>query len=257
MNTNVIKNKSYYYKDTFDSYWSANSVVAYALDLKIDEWVQNVLQFPSDRIIYASNDFTFRERTRNKKDNPISVGSLDLPYLSYYRTGYSECDREWWNNYANLFGVLDIANERYESKVGKIRLTPVKVEYEATAFFSQEKDCEYALTEILHDASNETILFPELYVDENYTLKNIAIFNNDIEFNPEFNENDWLEQNKIFTISMNWSFDTFLIIGCDNNVSIAEEVIMEFISAKKLSKPNISESEAKEVFIEYFNPPKN
>lgn len=254
MNTNVIPNKSFYYKDNFNTNWTADQVVAYSLDIAIDKWVQDTFEFPSDRIIYASNDFTFRERTRNKKESAISVGSLDLPYLSYYRTGYSECDRPWWNNWANLFGVLDVANESYETKIGsKLRLYPVKIEYEATAFFNQSKDCEYALARILYDASNETILFPELVTSNGDTLKNVAIMENDIEFNPEFNERDWLEQNKIFTISMNWYFNTFMIIGADSDIAIAESVILDFLSAKKLVKPDVRKSEAIEALTIYFN----
>lgn len=254
MNTNVIQNKSFYYKDDFENNWSADSIASYALDISIDSWLQSVLKFPSDRIIYASNDYTFRERTRNRKDgNPITVGSLDLPYVSYYRTGYSECERAWWNKYANRCGVLDVANENYEQTTGKMKLAPVRAEYEATIFFSQQKDCEYALTRLLYENSDETILYPELVVNNETTVKNIAIMENDIEFNPEFNENDWLEQNKIFTISMNWAFDTFLIIGRDLNVSIAEEVILDFLSAKKLSKPDITKSEAIEQLTIYFD----
>lgn len=253
MNTNTIANKSFYYKDDFDSDWSAEQVVAYSLDLAIDEWVKETFEFPSDRIIYASNDFTFRERTRNRKDSPITVGSLNLPYLSYYRTGYSECERAWWNNYANLFGVFDVANENYERQIGsKLNLHPIRIEYEAVAFFSQSKDCEYALSKVEYADSNETILFPMLKTSSGNDLKNIAIMSMDVEFNPEYNENDWLEQNKIFTISMNWYFDTFMLIGKDSNFSIAKEVILDFITAKKLSKPNITESEAMEMFTYYF-----
>ena len=253
MNTNIIPNKSFYYKDEFNNKWSANEIVSYALDIQLDKWIGDTLLFPPDRIIYASNDYTFRERTRQKKASTIDIGTLDLPYVSYYRTGYSECERPWWNNWANLFGVYDVANENYETKIGKLRLAPVRIEYESTAFFNQSKDCEYALVKLLHDTSNETILFPELVVSDTYSLKNPAIMETEIEFNPEFNERDWLEQNKIFTISMNWYVDTFLIIGDDIDIAIAEEVILDFVSAKKLVKPDVRKSEAIEAFTVYFN----
>ena len=255
MNQNIIPNKSFYYKDDFDTNWSAEQVVAYSLDLSIDQWVSDTFLFPSDRIIYASNDYTFRERTRNKKASAISVGTLDLPYLSYYRTGYSECERAWWNNYANKIGVLDINNEGYEAQIGsKLKLHPIRIEYEAVAFFDQSKDCEYALSRVEYSDSNETLLFPTMQTSSGNSLKSIAVMTMDVEYNPEFNENDWLEQNKIFTISMNWYFDTFMIVGKDSeNIQIAEEVIMDFLSAKKLSKPDMTKSEAIEAFTVYFN----
>ena len=38
-----------------------------------------------------------------------------------------------------------------------MRIYPITISYEGTAFFAQNKDCEYAMNKLLFDNSNETI----------------------------------------------------------------------------------------------------
>lgn len=247
-NSIVIPSKSFYYKDQFTNNWSSQPC-AYALDLSLEDFFSKQLIFSLDRIIYSSNDFTFRERTK-KND-----GQLNLPYMNYYRIGYSEPDRDWWNNYANAFGLMDIGNKGYYKELGsKIRLVPIKIEYESTVFFSQQKDCEYAYSRLLLEGSNETILNPILNTsDENVSLKNIGILNMDLEFNPTYNESDWLVNNKIWTISIDFNVDTFLIYASEEDLFITNNIILNFLLAKNLIKPNIMDSNPKILLEEYFS----
>lgn len=226
-----LSNKSFYYENEFN-FWT-NQISTYALDIAIENYFGELLNFTKDRIIYASNDFCFRERGR-KND-----GNLQLPFMNYYRTGYSESDREWFNNYANLIGIMDVANEGYVSTLGtQLKLVPIKAEYEGSIFFSQHQDVEYAWSRLVLEQSNETRLYPNLIANTGNILKNIGIVNFDIEFNPDYNESEWLEQNKIWSISCNFDIDTFFIYGNDN-FHIAQEVICEFLTAKNIFKEGI------------------
>lgn len=248
-NTNInndikIPNKSYFYGDKF-SFW-ANEIESYALDIAIENHFSQLLDLPLDRIIYASNDYCFRERTRKNE------GNLNLPFMNYYRVGYSETDRFLWNNYANLRGLLDVTGQNYERETGsKIKIAPVRVEYEMSIFFSQQKDCEYCYKLLAFDESNETLLYPTMKINENYDLKNIAIQSMNLEFNPTYNESDWLINNKIYSITIDPQFDTFQIMA-DTEFDLAEEIVFNFISAKNLVKPNVLDSSPKEILFEYF-----
>ncbi len=240
-----ISNNSFYYKDQFSEHWTNSEISAYSLDIAIEQWMSKVLRFPLDRIIYASNDFTFRERTRKNE------GNLNLPYVSYFKTDYEEVDRQWWNNYANCIGVLDVANEGYENILGTtLKITPIKVVYEATAFFSQHKDCEFAYKELLKEESNETILYPQFNLANGDIVKNIGIQTLELTWNPIYNESDWLESNKIYTIGMDMSYDTFYITGNNTDVHFADEIILDFMTQKTGS--DLSLENSKDLFEQYF-----
>lgn len=242
-----ISNSSFYYKEYFKEWYNLPCV--YALDIAMEKYFCNLLHFPLDRLIYASNDFCFRER--EKKNG----GQLNLPFMNYYLTGYSDTDREWWNNYAQSYAVMDVSNQSYYSNLGtQLKLTPVKAEYEATVFFNQRKDAEFAYHQLVQDEANETMVSFELessVLDENgdpNILLNNGIVYLEIEFNPTYNETDWLQQNNIWTVQANFNVDTFMIYGnSDNDFHIAKEVELEFITSKH--RKDLSEGNG---LVEYF-----
>lgn len=244
-----IPNSSYYYQDKYNENWVDDNPMLYSMNIAFENHICDVLGFPLDRVLYASNDNTFYKR--EEKNN----GNLNLPYFSYYMTGYSDPDRDWWNNFANL--EYPMSHDNAAIKIGqKIKIFPVKIEYEGVACFSQHKDMDYAFKQLAYDDSNETILFPTIETSKGDTIKNIGILSWDIEYNPSFNEQDWLTKNKIFTIGVNFSLDTFLIVGdLESDMFITKSVMLDFIIAKKnLIKPNIYNSDPKLVISEYFNP---
>lgn len=245
ISTIKIPNKSFYYKDKFESNWVDNNPVLYSTNIAFESHIGDLLNFPLDRILYASNDNTFY--LREEKNN----GNLNLPYFSYYVTGYSDPDRDWWNNYANLKYPMsdDIITLGQE-----IKIFPIKIEYEGVACFSQHKDMEYAFKQLAYDNSNETILFPTIETTNKDIVKNIGILSWDIEYNPTFNEQDWLIKNKIFTIGVDFNIDTFIIMGGSTDLSVTKDVALNFISAKELVKPNVMDSpDPKTILLEYFN----
>ena len=68
----MTRPQPFYYGEQMKSW--ANTPMAYALDIAIENYFGNTLEFPLDRIIYASNEYCFRERTRlNKGDMTIDT----------------------------------------------------------------------------------------------------------------------------------------------------------------------------------------
>ena len=245
INTIKIPNSSFYYKDDYSKNWVDDNIYVYALDICLEEYLGGLLKFSLDRIIYTQNSYTFYERER-KND-----GLLNLPYMNYYRVGYSEADRSWFNQWANQLYPLS-HNEQIYTLGQKIKIFPIKIEYEATAFFSQSKDLEHAYRNMLFEASNESIIYPTLETKNKDTVKNIGIVDFDLEYEPNFEQEDWLEKNKIHSIGMNFSVDTFMFVGDLSEMSIAEEVILKFLSAKELNYEDIDKSKGIELLIEYF-----
>jgi hypothetical protein len=123
-------------------------------------------------------------------------------------------------------------------------------------FFGQNKDCEYAMNKLLFENSNETIVYPELETNNGDIIKNIGVVGFDLEYNPNYQESDWLEQNRIWSIGINFSVNTFMIGTFDtnpNNLHVAKKVLLQFFSAKKLDYNNYMNSEQMEMLlVEYF-----
>ena len=110
----MTRPQPFYYGEQMKSW--ANIPMSYSLDIAIENHFASTLEFPLDRIIYASNEYCFRERTRKNE------GDLNLPFLNYYRKGFGESDRPWFNDYSNRFGLIDRANKFTSLMGGKMRI---------------------------------------------------------------------------------------------------------------------------------------
>lgn len=244
----MTKSQPFYYGDKFEKW--GNTPMTYALDIAIENHIAKTLQFPLDRIIYASNEYCFRERTRRNE------GELNLPFFNYYRTGFEEADRPWRNYRVSKWGLLDSNNEFTSKLGGKIKAYPITVTYEGTAFFAQDKDCQYAMNRLLYEDFNETCLTPKLETNDGTILENMAIFDSELEYMPTYQESDWLEQNRIWTIGIDFAVQTFMIGDFDDNpanLHVAKEVLFNFFSAKKLDYDNYENSEQIEWLLkDYF-----
>lgn len=254
-NPHYITNPNSFYYGEQLKHW-ASTPIAYSTDIAIENQMSSVLEFPLDRIIYASNEYCFRERTRRNK------GELNLPFMNYYRTGYDTSDKLWFNDFQNRFWLLDSDNKFTSQMGGRMKIYPVNIEYEGTVFFAQNKDCEYAINKLMYVASNETIITPELEMNDGTIIKNAGVFNLETELNPNYQENDWLEQNRIWTIGLSFSVRTFMIgefnqksdDGSDDYyLNVSRKAVLEFFSAKKLNYQHPMQSEDIVMLLsEYF-----
>lgn len=253
----MTKSSPFYYGEQMKSW--ANTPMSYALDIAIEKHFCETLEFPLNRIIYASNEYCFRERTR-KND-----GDLNLPFFNYYRTSYNDSERPWFNDYSNRFGLIDRQNKFTSLLGGRLRIYPITIGYEGTVFFAQNKDCEYAMNKLLFNKSNETIIKPQLETNNGDIVENIGIVDFNLDYNPNYQESDWLEQNRIWSIGVDFEVTTIMIgdfnplpdrdaNGNPMPLHVAKNVLLEFFSAKKLDYENYMNSEQMEMLLsEYFN----
>lgn len=255
VNPQTINENSFYYGDIFQ--YDISQIMIYFLDIEIEHYFRNVLNFPLDRIIYASNDSSFRERTKK------NGGELNIPFINYYQIGYSDTDREWFNHFANSY--YPFGSEKIVTALDTtFRIVPTKLEYEATVYFSQHKDAQFAYKQLLMESSNETRIFYNLPIGNIDTIQNIGILSFDLEFNPTYNESDWLEMNNIHTIACDFSIDTFLIMDNKERTkftksysretytvpTIATNILLNFMAEKG---NNINAENALIETIRYFN----
>lgn len=214
---------NFYYQNEFKS----NLIPApdvYSVDIALEDFLSKILDFPLNRIIYASNENCLRERTR------LNDGLLKLPFLNYHKIGYSENDRQWFNNRSNMYRfVPDDLNIKLDTYV---KYFPIKIEYECTVFFDQDKDKELAMKKLMYEASNESFIKPEITLSNGDTLMIPCVVNLDLDFEPNYTEQDWLENNKIHTIGISIECNTIMVITGNNKTGIATSTALEFLVKK-------------------------
>lgn len=228
----ILFNRSYYGKATFyNNYLS--SILA------VNNYLTSVY-FPDDasRMIYSSNDHAFRRRlklqsTNNSDVSVFNIQSLNMPFMNFSvsSSGISDStNRILKNNQLEKYGVMSWDINK------KIKATPIQMEFEATYFSTEEIDIQYVMSSLQWDGALETLIKPEIEIDGEtfYNYGNLDL--SSINYRPQYNESDWLEQNKIRTISFNLTLDTYLLSIDDNNIEywIPKKILSSFATSKNL-----------------------
>lgn len=196
----------------------------YALDIALENHFGQIFDGDLSRIIYASNTYAFRKRASQSGD--ISIDNLNLPFMNYYLTDISlSTDRSWWNNVLQVQGV-------YVDALGKkVRVVPVQVQYESVLFIERMDDNLLAFSTFLSDNSNETVLYPTVTID-NQEISFTGVLSYNFSYNTLYDQTDWLKQNNIHTIQLDFNFNTQLLYTNESNFGISDEVILEFLTYK-------------------------
>jgi hypothetical protein len=192
--------------------------VVYALDIAVKQHYSGlILGDDTSRIIYASNQYAFKERAR--KNN----GNLNLPFMNYWHQDITyNTDRFLWNNKANIEGLFD------EELGQSLRIIPARVSYENSFWVNRFEDLLYAKIKVMDDESNETILYPTMSINSR-DVPIPAFLKYNYSFRPNYAEQDWLEQNKIQTIGLDIEFDTLFIVS-NFDIYVSKEFILNFLT---------------------------
>lgn len=222
----------------------------YALNIAIETYISNLL-FKDDatKIVYSSSDFAFRKRTQqlSKTGNTSNLNNLDLPFLNYKITGIDrQVSRQWWNKPIVNRGL-------FIDELGfKVRCLPIKISYDSTMFFHRDDDLLYAYNKLLWDDGDETKINFSLNIDS-VDLGFFALYKLDnMSYEPNYNENDWLTKNKIHTASLNFTCETVIIQDQTLNFGIPNKVILDFITLHGVND-DISNEERLEFIVNRFN----
>jgi len=211
-------------------YYSSSSFlnVVYAMDIAIENHFAKML-FESDlsRIIYSSNALSMRKRARGK-----SWSDSLLPFMNYRMTGIRkgiQDDRGWGSYLVNTgFPIEEIGR--------RIKVSPVTVSYESTLWFHQPLDTMIANERVIWEAHLEkfipfsiTISSEDGESQADLSLKGRILY--DETYNPEYTDKDWLEQNKIESIALNFEMET-LSLQYGGEIVVPETVVFSFTAKK-------------------------
>lgn len=194
--------------------------IMYATDIAMMQHFANLF-FHGDmsRVIYSSNAYAFRKRA-DKND-----GNLNLPFINLYMNTYEPGDRLHWNSPMYTKGT-------YIPELGeKVRYAPITLDYEASYWCHTDYDVKYAFSEFLWDTDNKTILAPSVQIKEMDIPFPAHLSYDGLDLNPEYNETDWLERNKIHSASIDFQIET-LTLKSNVDISIPNKVLFNFVMSQ-------------------------
>lgn len=210
----------------FDHTNNLNSI--YSLNIALETHFSGyLLNSELDRVVYSDAAHALRKRTKEK-----TWDESFLPFMHYKMGDIKEgSNRPLWNSSAKLRGTWIADLEKY------IRFTPVTITYDSAVWYHQHLDNLFGLTEIVWDDTSETII--SYYVDvkdgngEIKQLRMFGILGFNFSYNPQYSQQDWLIENKIFTNNLNFEIQTY-IIKDDVEVFMPETVVFNFAHSKGL-----------------------
>lgn len=213
-----------------------------ALDLALRTFIANTL-FSGDtsRVIYASNAYCYRERIdRLRKTNPTrqTPNNLDFPFVNYWQTGEPREVEHGWRSALHIGSGIFI-----DELATKARVAPVSHTYESTAHFAQSADLDYAYAQLSWGSqfpfevpvALTWVSAQDGVTNIDVTVPNLVKF--DLNYNPEFNEQEWLTKEKISTLAMNFTVDTLrlrLVDPAVGNFWIPTTVLFDFAGKENL-----------------------
>ena len=183
----------------------------YYVYMRLEEWLKEII-FRNDesRTFLASDEYAFRRRFEltdtSKNYNDVEASSLQFPFANYWplNTGWQPDTRIVANPAALVYAGI------YEGDT-KIRAASVSLPISITFYYDREDDARMAYEKLLFYTYNEHYYDIDVpYAGNTLGIPFILRVNN-LRFNPTFNETDWLNKNRIFTISVEFDIRTYVL----------------------------------------------
>jgi len=212
-----------------------NNVKNYRMAIEtslVNMWKETL--FPNEtndsRFIYAPNENCFRKRMEQTQTN-----NLEFPFINYKLKAFQYDNSVNWRTYSTY------QNGIYIDEIGQlVKLMPIVMEYEATFWCNRDDELRYASTvnSFIHGTVEQKVEFSlginnqnlDFFARQQYT---------DSSIDAEFTERDWLEENKIHSLSLSSELRCFVFLT-DLDISITEECILQFTSIHQLDEDYIN-----------------
>ena len=199
-----VQARQYYVHDSYIP-------VYYYVYEALEKWLADVV-FREDRsrIILSSNEFAFRRRFEltdmSRPYKELEISSLHFPFANYWplNIGWDREERLAANPAVLLYTGI------YTNR-SRIRASNANIAIPVNFYFDREDDARLAYSKLYF------YTFNEFSQEEKITFQNeeiglpVVISLKSLQFNPQFNETDWLKQNRIFVITANINLRTYII----------------------------------------------
>jgi len=259
-----ISNSNYYKQDT--NVRNYRNIIYY-IEIELEKYLAKLLtKNQLDRIIWSSSDFALRKRGGNAQEDVTNT--LDLPFVSYKLTDVNtDTQRQLFNNYMNVNGVY-----LSDAEV-MVKTAPMHLEYEVVFWCNRDEELVYATHNFLFDMSNETLIHPSIPLETGKSIVLPAFISFSGSYNDVYSQSDYIISNKIRTLSMTFSIDTYILKEVGNtlnsegigsfgsiNIPLVKTVIFDFFNSKNINTEaikngdiNIYDSEMEILLRDYFS----
>jgi hypothetical protein len=206
-------------------------------------FANNVFRSDLTRVFYASDQYAFRQRLNLlAKGGTDSIYELQLPFMSYFREGNWQIDTRAavMNATAALEGFADasIANQ-------KLRFLQVKTVFKCVAWFNSDADAQAGYEALLWIQQPAPKQFSFSSIDYLGSTFDIPIYLGveNLNFNPNMTEKDWLVKNRVFPITFDLQIKSVVLAqqpqSPESNIFndnappvITKTVLLDFLSYK-------------------------
>lgn len=227
-------------------------------------FINNIFRSDGTRVLYASEAFAFRRRLELlSKAGGNNVFQLQFPFMTYWRdNNYSIDDRPAVQSAtAALTGYAD------ESLGGQVlRFLQVKTQFTCVLWMNSDLDAQMAHEQLLwmQNPSAKQWTMPGAITYNGVSLDMPIILSiENIQFNPNYTEVEWLKRNRVLPIKFNVTIRTVAMSQLPQTPdsttqwdigppTITEKVFLDFLSYKGDVSPttiNITDE-----VIAYFDP---
>lgn len=225
----------------------AYTAVHYALYIALERWLcDTVFRKDITRVFLASDEYSFRRRFEltdtSTNYNDVQASSLQFPFANYWpgNTGWKPDERVAANTAALVMSGLS-------ERTRILRAMAVTADVPCTFYFDREADARLAYEFLLWNAFREQFLYTTVqWKDEVLSIPlNIKI--QDLTFNPDFKEADWLKEQRIFTVNARLElrshipqppaqpeYTSDISVEDEERFTLTEEVILEMFTEGKL-----------------------
>lgn len=227
----IISSQYYIHNSYVDTYYYVYKF--------LEKWIaDNIFRKDSSRVFLASDDYAFRRRFEltdmSKSYENLEFSSLNLPFANYWpqNTGWVAEDRVASKNASLVYlGIYDGDT--------KVRASASNLSIPTTIWFDREDDARLAYEILYFKSYNEQYNSTKVPYGIDYTKIsenasrtgnildipiNIKIDN--LTFNPNFVESDWLKKQRVYPIKVTFTVRTFAIYPPsqpDYNVTVKED----------------------------------
>ena len=212
---------AFFYNDT-----NFRNVVYTVNDTILNYLATKYLKGDTTRVVWSSNAYALRARyeqlTKQNYSDSITTFNFNCPFINFRLSDITIDTNRNWKNY-----VMSSQGVYVEELKRNLKLLPVKLSYESTFFTDNNLDNIYIANEIIADSTPETIIPYDLQI-LSQTMPQQGIFSYNHSFASDYNEQEWLEKNKIYNQNLDFSIDVFLIKDRSQIVSLSKTIFLNF-----------------------------
>ena len=216
------------------------------VQMYLEQYMANaIFRGNSSRVIYASPQYTFRQRLNLLSQNGSdSISALQFPYMSYFRmNNFVLDDRPGALNAWSAMQGFEDQGIGYRN----LRYIMMNLVFNCIAFFPNDIDAQMAyeaLNWIQYPTNKQDIAGSVTYAGTDIQIP-VTMNLSNIQFNNGKTELEWLEQQRIIPIMFDINMKTIILSqepqGPESNLFIettppvfTRKVILDFLSYKGL-----------------------